>query len=113
MDNMYLEVLAKLQQMITDEVIRIDKKYFKLLPSKVTEYSPDLYNSIMSAYMCYSTENGIEWSYPQMFSRAESFPPEGEFMEKFGKFQYQYLKHINSPIAERLNPEPKMPNGWK
>ena len=104
-----------INDMMLSDSLEIDIKYFKSLPDKATEYTHDLYNNIMGAYMCYATDNDIEWSFPQLFSKTESFPPEGEFMVKFGWFQYEYLNHINSPFAESLKPdpiEPKMPNGW-
>ena len=103
-----------LQKMVLEKALsdslEVDTKYFKSLPAKANEYTPDLYNSIMSSYMCYATDNGIKWSYPQLFSRTEMFPPEDEFLVKFGWFQYEYLCHVNSPFAERLKPEPMIPN---
>ena len=94
--------------------LEIDNDYFGELPESVVEYSPELYNSIMAAYMVYASDNDIHWSFPQLFSTAGSDGEIDEFMDKFGWFQFQYLEHINSPLANRMKPQPKYSsNNWR
>ena len=109
------EVMKQLREQFRKEAqgyLSIDNDYFGALPESVANYSPELYDSIMAAYMVYASDNDIHWTLPQLFGRADS-KDMSEFMDKFGWFQIQYLEHINSPLADRLKPQLQPSIVWR